>query len=101
MFGSTITLNRLHAEGRYREVGTSATTPVGTSYPAILEHGSKAHVIESKGPYPLRDSKGRVVGRPVLDGDGRLIAWRVHHPGTKPIPWARASALALAGRVFR
>jgi hypothetical protein len=75
--------------GRYHHVGTDATTPDGTSYPAILEHGSKPHIIESKGNYPLRDKHGRVFGR------------RVRHPGTKPIPWARVSAMALNGRVFR
>lgn len=75
---------------RYHHVGTDATTPDGTSYPAILEHGSKAHVIESHGNYPLRNPHtGQVFGR------------RVMHPGTRPIPWARVSAAALNGRRWR
>lgn len=74
----------------YRDVGTDAATPDGDSYPAMLEHGTKPHIIESRGPWPLRDRRtGRVFGR------------RVMHPGTRPIPWARLSAEALRGRVFR
>lgn len=74
-------------EGPYRDVGTDARTPDGDSYPAMLEHGTKAHDIVAKGPYPLRNRRtGQVFGR------------RVRHPGTKPIPWARISAAALNGR---
>jgi hypothetical protein len=72
--------------GHYLDVGTDATTPDGTCYPAILEHGSKPHEIRSHGKYPLRDEQGHVFGRVV------------RHPGTKPIPWARLSAMALNGR---
>jgi hypothetical protein len=76
--------------GRYRDVGTDATSQDGYPYPLALEHGTKPHVIVSKGPWPLRDPRtGRVFGR------------RVMHPGTRPIPWARPSLFDLRGREFR
>lgn len=74
------------AQGPYLDVGTDATTPQGDSYPAMLEHGTKAHDIVSHGRWPLRDRHGRVFGH------------AVRHPGTKPIPWARNSAAAVNGR---
>ena len=76
--------------GPFREVGTDAESPEGVNYPAILEYGQKPHVIESKGPWPLRNPQtGQVFGRKVM------------HPGAKPIPWARRSAAAINGRRFR
>lgn len=78
------------ATGPFRDVGTDATTPDGTSYPAILEHGSKPHIIESHGPYPLRNRHtGQVFGRVV------------QHPGTRADPWARRSAQTIHGRRYR
>lgn len=75
------------ALGPYRDVGTDATSPDGYPYPIGLEHGTKAHVIRSKGNYPLRDARtGRVFGRVV------------QHPGTRPYPWARPAANDLDGR---
>jgi hypothetical protein len=75
----------------YSHLGTDAVTPEGDSYPAMLEHGTKAHVITPKEPgYPLRDPR-----------TGRVFGYRVQHPGTKPIPWARRSAMDIHGRVFR
>lgn len=71
--------------GQYVDVGTDATTPSGQSYPAILEHGTKPHLITSHGNYPLRDRHGRVLGRVV------------HHPGTRPMPWARTALAVLSG----
>lgn len=80
-----------HARDRggppYIHVGTDATTPDGVSYPSILEHGSPPHVIEAHGNYSLRRGNqyfGRVV----------------HHPGIKPIPWARRSAQSINGRRY-
>jgi hypothetical protein len=75
--------------GPYLDVGTDATTPDGTSYPAILDAGSRPHLIESHGDYPLRNRRtGQVFGRTVL------------HPGTKPTYWCRRSILAIAGRTL-
>jgi hypothetical protein len=76
--------------GPYRDIGSDATTPDGTSYPAILDLGSPPHVIESKGDYPLRNRRtGQVFGR------------RVNHPGTKPTHWCRGSLEDVRGRVYR
>ena len=87
--------SRIHVErgadaaGPYRDIGSDATTPDGTSYPAILDLGSAPHVIESHGNYPLRDKHGRVFGR------------RVNHPGTKPTAWCRGSLEEIRGRQYR
>jgi hypothetical protein len=72
--------------GAFIDVGTDATTPDGTCYPAIVHYGAKPHVIESHGNYPLRDKHGRVFGR------------RVMHPGSRPTYWATRATAALAGR---
>lgn len=75
------------AAGTFWDVGATATTPDGVSYPAILDAGSRPHVIESHGDYPLRNRQtGQVFGR------------RVNHPGTKPTYWCRRSVMVLAGR---
>lgn len=75
--------------GPYRDVGTDATAPDGYNYPRGLEHGTRAHWIESHGDYPLRTRRtGQVFGR------------RVFHPGTRPYPWARPSANDLDGRTL-
>lgn len=75
--------------GVYFDVGSDATTPDGTSYPAILDAGSRAHVIESHGNYPLRNpATGQVFGRVV------------NHPGTRPTYWCRNSIMAIAGRTL-
>lgn len=73
----------------YIDVGTDATTPDGVSYPAILDAGSRPHIIESHGDYPLRNRKTGQVFGPV-----------VHHPGTRPTYWCRSSILAIAGRTL-
>jgi hypothetical protein len=76
--------------GTYRDIGSDATTPDGTSYPAILDLGSKPHVIESKGPWPMRNRRtGQVFGR------------RVNHPGTRPTAWARGALEEIRGREYR
>jgi hypothetical protein len=80
----------IDALGPWWDIGTGddALTPSGTNYPLILELGSRPHVIESHGNYPLRDKHGRVFGK------------RVNHPGTQPYPWLRAAVADLAGRTF-
>lgn len=76
--------------GPHWDIGTDATTPDGTSYPAILDLGSAPHTIESHGPYPLRNRRtGQVFGR------------RVRHPGTKPTMWCRGSLEDIRGREYR
>jgi hypothetical protein len=81
----------IDALGPWWDIGTGddALTPDGVNYPLILELGSRPHVIESHGDYPLRDRHGRIFGK------------RVNHPGTQPFPWLRASVADLAGRTFR
>lgn len=65
------------AEGLYVDVQSPATTPEGYPYGLGVEVGTAAHVIRSKGPYPLRDKKGNVFGK------------EVQHPGTDPQPYLR------------
>lgn len=65
--------------GLHCDIGTDATTPDGHSYPMDVELGTRPHVIESHGDYPLRDKHGRVFGK------------TVHHPGTKAQPFLRPS----------
>jgi hypothetical protein len=68
------------ARGQYIDVGTDARTPDGKPYPLFVEFGTPPHVIESTGPWPLRNPQtGQVFGR------------IVHHPGTSPQPFLRPS----------
>lgn len=76
-------------EGPYRDIGSDAMTPDGYNYPLGLELGTRPHVIESHGDYPLRSKDGRVFGK------------RVDHPGNPPFPWCRAALGDLVGRVFK
>lgn len=69
----------LNVNPLYTDVGTDV------SYALYPEYGTKPHVIRSKGPWPLRDSKGRVFG-PV-----------VHHPGTRATPYLRPALDDLRG----
>jgi hypothetical protein len=69
------------------DIGTDATTPDGHSYPVDVELGTRAHVIESKGDYPLRDKHGNVYGR------------KVNHPGTAAQPFLRPSLDVLRGEI--
>lgn len=63
--------------GLYADVGTSV------DYALPVEFGTKPHVIESKGDYPLRNPlTGQVFGR------------RVQHPGTPAQPYLRPSVRA-------
>ena len=77
------------ALGAYLDVGSDATTPDGTSYPAILDAGSRRHTITAHGDYPLRNRK-----------TGQIFGHSVDHPGTKPTYWCRNSIFALAGRIL-
>ncbi len=92
----TLERGRMTTGEPYRDVGTDATTPDGESYPAMQHYGTKPHVIESHGAYPLRDSHGRVYGRPVIQS-GRLVGWRVNHPGTRATYWGTRAAMTIHG----
>ncbi len=71
---------------RTRIRGKAAVQLVATAaHSAMLEHGTRPHVIESHGNYPLRSADGRVFGR------------RVQHPGTPALHLLRR-ALRAAGR---
>ncbi|MFJ1539288.1 HK97 gp10 family phage protein [Micromonospora chalcea] len=68
------------AAGLYVDVGTDV------DYALPVELGSRPHVIESGGDYPLRNPKtGQVFGR------------RVNHPGTKAQPYLRPALDDLRG----
>lgn len=67
------------ADGR---LGAKVFTDVDYALPVIL--GSRPHVIESHGDYPLRNAKtGQVFGRVV------------HHPGNPPQDFMRPALLAV------
>jgi hypothetical protein len=78
----------IDAIGPWWDIGTGddALSPDGYNYPLGLELGTRPHVIESHGNYPLRDSRGHIFGK------------RVNHPGTHPYPWLRSAVADLAGR---
>lgn len=67
------------AQGLYVDVGTDV------SYALFPELGTRPHVIESHGDYPLRNKQGRVFGK------------RVNHPGTKATPYLRPALDDLRG----
>jgi hypothetical protein len=74
------------SEGLYVDVTSPATTPDGYPYMYGVEVGTAAHIIRSKGPYPLRNRKTGQVFGPV-----------VHHPGTDPQPYLRPALDDLRG----
>lgn len=63
--------------GLYVDIISPAETPDGYPYALGVEIGTAAHIIRSKGPYPLRDKRGNVFGK------------EVNHPGTDPQPYLR------------
>lgn len=69
----------------YVDIGCDARTAQGHDYGLDVELGTKPHVIRSKGPWPLRNAKGRVFGR------------EVHHPGTRAQPFLRGALEYLRG----
>lgn len=69
-------------DGPYADVVATA------DYALPVELGSKPHVIESHGDYPLRDKHGRVFGK------------RVNHPGSAPQPFLRPALDDIDGRTF-
>lgn len=62
--------------GLFADVGTEV------EYALPVEYGTKPHVIESHGDYPLRAADGTVFGK------------RVNHPGTQAQPFLRPSVTA-------
>lgn len=63
---------------RVRPVGQIRVGGPGLEYWADQEYGTDPHVIESTGPWPLRNPEtGQVFGR------------RVNHPGNAPQPYLR------------
>lgn len=70
----------------YVFVGPTAKTPDGKPYAMFVEYPTRPHVIESHGPWPLRDKYGNVFGRVV------------HHPGTEAQPFMRPAIDDLRGR---
>jgi hypothetical protein len=78
------------ANGRYYDIGSDATTPDGFPYPVVLDVGSRPHLIESHGDYPLRNAR-----------TGQVFGKVVQHPGTRPTYWCRGSMSALAGKTLR
>jgi Bacteriophage HK97-gp10, putative tail-component len=59
-------------------MAVGSTVRVGTDYWASVEYGSRPHIIQSHGDYPLRN-------RETGQAFGRLV----HHPGTPAQPFMR------------
>jgi hypothetical protein len=61
-------------------IGPTAKTDDGRFLGPMIESGTPPHIIESHGPWPLRNKRtGQVFGR------------IVHHPGTRPQPFIALS----------
>lgn len=58
-------------------------------YSIFVELGTRPHSIDSHGPWPLRDRRGRVFGR------------HVNHPGTTAQPFLRPALDDIAGRTLQ
>lgn len=70
-------------DGPYIDIGA------GADYALDVELGTRPHIIESHGPWPLRNRRtGQVFGR------------RVEHPGTEPQPFLRPALDDIAGQTF-
>ncbi len=61
----------------YSDVETAAEDEHGAPIGLYTEVGTRPHVIESKGDYPLRSKSGQVFGK------------KVNHPGTEAQPHLR------------
>jgi hypothetical protein len=69
-------------------IGPTAKTDDGTPLGPLLENGTRPHVIESHGPWPLRNRRtGEVFGRVV------------HHPGTRAQKFIEPAAHDLPPRI--
>ena len=66
------------SDGLYVDVISPAETPAGYPYDLGVEVGTVAHIIRSKGPYPLRNRK-----------TGQVFGQQVSHPGTNAQPYLR------------
>lgn len=65
------------AQGLYVDIASEATSKDGAPLGLFTEVGTKPHVIESHGDYPLRNKAGKVFGK------------KVNHPGTTEHPHLR------------
>lgn len=77
--------------------GNSATVEARTGYAAVVEFGSKPHVIRPKNGKVLAwpaAGNARLSGRARTGSGRRIIARIVHHPGTKPQPYLVPGAKA-------
>jgi hypothetical protein len=76
--------------GRQIIVGPTA------DYARYVNDDTRPHIIQSHGPYPLRNREtGKIFGHRQPDG-----TWLVHHPGTTGKHFIEKTADALNGRVF-
>jgi hypothetical protein len=74
----------------FREPDGSIIVGPTAPYAEYVNNGTPAHLIESTGPWPLRNrASGQVFG-PV-----------VHHPGTKAVHFIERAAESLGGQVIR
>jgi hypothetical protein len=86
----------LHRSGNLRSSEHAFRQPNGdihvgptADYGRYVNDGTEPHVIESHGPWPLRNREtGQVFGRVV------------HHPGTKPVLFVERTAESMNGQVF-
>ena len=65
-------------EGMYWDIESPARSLQGAPYGLFVEVGTKAHPIDSHGPWPLRNRQ-----------TGQVFGQHVNHPGTKPQPYLR------------
>ena len=70
-------------------IGPTKKTDDGQDLGTLIVQGTPAHIIRSKGPWPLRNRETGQVFGPV-----------VHHPGTRPNDFIRPTAAALDGKRF-
>lgn len=95
-------------DGNYLIGPTDQVAP-GVFLGALIEKGTRPHIIRSKGPWPLYSTTtGRRYGRPETrqrrDARGRFATgrditnWVVHHPGHSPRPFIKPAAEAMNGK---
>jgi hypothetical protein len=76
--GAAVDTGEMLSSIRWEMRGDDGYVLVSAPHWATVEYGSAPHVIESHGPWPLRNAEtGEVFGR------------RVHHPGTPAQPFMR------------